>query len=106
MAEETGNREEESEQKKRVSRRGFMKTAAVGAAGAGFAVTVPRILTGESGPLSGLLSGTLPSAGADPIVAYVGDASKGEIVLMAGTREVRIRDFGMVSWLVRAFAGA
>lgn len=97
---------EGSKQKGKVSRRGFLKTAVAGTAGAGFAVTVPRILTGEMGPLSGLFNGTTAGAGEAPIVAYVSDASKGEIVLMAGTREVRIRDFGMVSWLVRAVAGA
>jgi len=97
---------EGSKPKGNVSRRGFLKTAAAGAAGAGFAVTVPRILTGEIGPLSGLFKGTTGGAGTEPIVAYIADATKGEIVLMAGTREVRIRDFGMVSWLVRAVAGA
>lgn len=105
MAEETGNREAEAEQKKRVSRRGFLKTAAVGAAAAGFATTAPRILTGESGALSGILNGAPSAEGGEPIVAYIGDARSGEIVVMAGTREVRIRDFGMVSWLVRAVAG-
>ena len=103
MAEETGNREAEVEQKKRVSRRGFLKTAAVGAAAAGFATTAPSILTGEI-PLSGVFDG-VPPAGGEPIVAYVGDASTGEIVLMAGERKVQIRDLGMVSRFLRAFSG-
>lgn len=103
MAEETGNREEEAEQKKRVSRRGFLKTAAAGAAAAGFVTTAPRILTGEI-PLSGVFD-DVPPAGGEPIVAYIGDASSGEIVLMAGERKVRIRDLGMVSRFLRAFSG-
>lgn len=103
MAEETRNGEPEGERRKRVSRRGFLKTAAVGAAAAGFATTAPRILSGEI-PLSGMLDGT-PPAGGEPIVAYVGDASTGEIVLMAGERKVRIRDLGMVSRFLRAFSG-
>lgn len=101
MGEETTSRE--AEQKKRVSRRGFLKTAAAGAAAAGFATAAPRILSGEI-PLSGVFD-SAPPAGGDPIVAYVGDASTGEIVLMKGERKVRIRDSGMVSRFLRAFTG-
>lgn len=104
MAEETGNGEPEAERKKRVSRRGFLKTAAVGAAAAGFATTVPRILTGEI-PLLGEFNGVPAAAGGEPIVAYVGDTRTGEIVLMSGEREVRIRDLGMVSWFLRSLTG-
>jgi len=103
VADDPGNRGEEAEQKKRVSRRGFLKTAAAGAAAAGFATTAPRILTGEI-PLSGVFDGVPPTDG-EPIVAYVGDARTGEIVLMAGERKVRIRDLGMVSRFLRAFSG-
>lgn len=103
MAEETRNGPTEEEVKKRVSRRGFLKTAVAGAAAAGFATTAPRILSGEI-PLPGAFDGP-PSAGGEPIVAYVGDANTGEIVLMAGERKVRIRDLGMVSRFLRAFSG-
>src|SRR5712691_4243699 len=103
MAEEKDDRTE-SKEKKSVSRRGFLKTAAVGAAAAGFAATAPRFLTGESS-LPGLLDGAPSKSSGKPIVAYVGDARTGEIVLMTEEREVRIRDFGMVSTFLRAFAG-
>jgi hypothetical protein len=103
MADESTNEASEEEQQKRVSRRGFLKTAAAGAAAAGFAATAPGLLSGEI-PLPGLFDGTPPEGG-EPIVAYVGDARTGDIVLMAGERKVRIRDFGMVSRFLRAFSG-
>lgn len=95
--------ESEGERKERVSRRGFLKTAAAGAAATGFAATAPGLISGES-PLAGLFEGSPPARG-EPIVAYVGDASTGDIVLMAGERKVRIRDFGLVSRFLRAFSG-
>lgn len=91
-------------EKKNVSRRGFLKAAAAGAAGTGFAMTAPRILTGEL-PVGGWLDGTPSGDAREPMVAYIGDPSTGEIVLMAGEREVRIRDFGITSWFVRAVSG-
>lgn len=103
MTEDKGDRGSEAEKKKSVSRRGFLKTAVAGAAAAGFATAAPRILSGEI-PLSGIVDGP-PGPTQEPIVAYVGDASTGEIVLMTGERKVRIRDFGMVSRFVRAFSG-
>jgi TAT (twin-arginine translocation) pathway signal sequence len=93
----------ERERKERVSRRGFLKTAAAGAAAAGVAATAPGLISGEI-PLPAW-SGGSPSRGGEPIVAYIGDASTGDIVLMAGERKVRIRDFGLVSRFLRAFSG-
>ena len=101
MAEEKS--ETEAEETRSVSRRGFLKVAAAGAAAAGVAATAPGILNGEM-PLAGLFGGA-PAKGGGPIVAYIGDAATGEIVLMAGEREVRVRDLGMVSWFVRSFGG-
>jgi len=101
MAEE--KTETGAEETKSVSRRGFLKVAAAGAAAAGVAATAPGILNGEM-PLSRVFSET-PAKTGEPIVAYIGDAATGEIVLMAGEREVRVRDLGVVSWFVRSFAG-
>lgn len=104
MAEKSENRETEAGRRKRLSRRRFLKTAAAGAAAAGFATAAPRILAGEV-PLSTIFGGAPEDVGGEPIVAYVGDARTGEIVLMAGDRKVRIRDLGMVSSFLRAFSG-
>ena len=102
MAEE---QTDSSENGSKVSRRGFLKTAAIGAAAAGVAVAAPGILTGNSAPWTASLDALPEGADGSPIVAYVTDARAGEIVLMVGTREVKLRDFGMVSWLARAVAG-
>lgn len=104
MAEEREDHGTERKEKKTVSRRGFLKTAAAGAAAAGFAATVPRFLTGESS-LPSMFDRAPTGASGKPIVAYVGDARTGEIVLMTEEREVRIKDFGIVSSFVRAFSG-
>lgn len=103
MTDKTEDGESEGKGKERVSRRGFLKTAAAGAAAAGFAATAPGLISGEI-TLPGWSEGPLP-AGGEPIVAYVGDARTGDIVLMAGERKVRIRDFGLVSRFLRAFSG-
>ena len=104
MAAEKEDHGTEKKEKKQVSRRGFLKTAAAGAAAAGFAVTVPRLLTGDSA-LPSLFDRAPTGASGKPIVAYIGDSRTGEIVLMTEEREVRIQDFGMVSSLVRAVSG-
>jgi hypothetical protein len=103
MAEETEESGKESVEKVNESRRRFLKTAAVGAAAAGFAMTAPSMLRGDS-PLSGMLNPPPPSSN-EPIVAYVGDAKSGEIVLMRGEHEVRVQDFGIVRWLLRTSSG-
>jgi hypothetical protein len=103
MADESADRESEGEEKQRVSRRGFLKTAAAGAAAAGVAATAPALISGKI-PLPGWFDGSPPADG-EPIVAYIGDARTGDIVLMAGERKVRIRDFGLVSRFLRAFSG-
>lgn len=103
MTEETESPGTERERKKRVSRRGFLKTAVAGAGAAGIAATAPGLLSGEM-PLSGLLGGKPATAG-EPIVAYIGDSTTGDIVVMAGEQKVRIRDFGLVARFLRAFSG-
>lgn len=71
-------------------RRTVLKAAAAGAASLGLLATVR--------------AGATPAAGSDPIgapiVAYVSDARRGEVVVMVGTREVVRRDAGLVARLV------
>jgi TAT (twin-arginine translocation) pathway signal sequence len=71
-----------------VSRRGFVKTSAAAAAG----VTVVGALVAERAQ----------AAGSEPVVAYVGDPSKGEISVMSGDREVTVRDRDLAARIARA----
>jgi len=96
---------ENSDNGSKVSRRTFLKTAAVGAAGLGVAAATPALLAGKSAPWGTAMDAVPDGMEGSPIVAYVTDARAGEIVLMVGTREVRLRNFGLVSWLARAVAG-
>ena len=78
----------------RNSRRTLLKSAAAGAAAIG--------LVGAGG---GLAASTIAAKGSiatssEPVVAYVSDARKGEIVVMVGTREVVRRDAALVARLL------
>jgi hypothetical protein len=78
----------------RNSRRTLLKSAAAGAAAIG--------LVGASRGLAG--SGTVArgsiETSSEPLVAYVSDARKGEVVVMVGTREIVRRDAALVARLV------
>lgn len=85
----------------KVSRRGFLKKTAAGAAAVAALAAAPSLLVvaEKSG------EGTTPAAGVTtPLVAYVRDAAKGEVVIMMGTKEVVRKDYGLVARLV-AMAG-
>jgi hypothetical protein len=76
------------------SRRTLLKSAAAGAAAIG--------LVGASGGLartSSAAKGSIETS-SEPVVAYVSDARKGEIVVMVGTREVVRRDAALVARLM------
>ncbi len=87
-----------------VSRRAFLKTAAAAVAVAGAAAAAPGAFLAASAPPAGM-RGTPEEVGDGSIVAYVRNTKGGEIVLMVGTREVTVRDHGLVSGLLRAVAG-
>jgi len=88
------------------SRRSFLKKAAVGAGVVGAAVAVPAVvMSGASILPSGDQREVIDSMGSGHLVAYVRNASSGEIVVMMGDREVRFRDFGLVSSLARIVLG-
>ena len=78
----------------RNSRRTLLKSAAAGAAAIG--------LVGAAGGLAGSTIAARGSIGtsSEPVVAYVSDARKGEIVVMVGTREVVRRDAALVARLI------
>ena len=78
----------------RNTRRTLLKSAAAGAAAIGL-VGAARALPG-----SATVSKTAIETSSEPLVAYVSDARKGEIVVMVGTREIVRRDAALVARLV------
>jgi len=77
------------------SRRTILKAVAASATAMG--------LIGSGRTFSGLAAaanGSPSDVGALPVIAYVSDARKGEIVVMVGTREVVRRDAGLVARLI------
>ena len=85
------------ETKGRMSRRKFLRSAAVGAATVGALAAAPNMigLTENAGADLSLAAGS-----GDPVVAYVQDAGTGTIVVMSGTKEFVTRDPILVSRLL------
>ena len=73
------------------SRRTVIKAAAASTAAMG--------LVAAARTIGGAAASTNDSVGA-PIVAYISDARKGELVVMVGTREIVRRDAGLVARLI------
>lgn len=95
-----------SDHPKNVSRRDFLKKAAGGAAVAGLAVSAPELLKGVGDALTSTAAGASPGADpTKPLVAYVRDPSKGEVVVMLGTKEVVRVDPGLATRLFVAASG-
>jgi hypothetical protein len=79
-----------------LTRRGFVKSSA-GVAGAAAGMSVLGTLVTEQADAK-------PSAahGSHPVVAYVSDPRSGEISVMSGDREVRVRDHKLAARIARA----
>ena len=75
-----------------LTRRGFVKSSAGAAAG----MTAIAALTEQSAQADAEV------ARSGPIVAYVSDPRRGEISVMAGDREVTVRDRKLAASIVRA----
>ncbi|MGQ0796454.1 MAG: twin-arginine translocation signal domain-containing protein [Methanobacteriota archaeon] len=84
-----------------VSRRGFLKKTAAGAAAAAALAAAPSLLVVAEKTGFGSDGATVNT----PLVAYIRDASKGEIVLMVGAREVVRRDPNLARWLMALAQG-
>ena len=85
----------------KLSRRKFLTTAAIGAAAVGVATAAPNAVK----LASGFVPAVSNAAGSGPLVAYVRDASTGEVAVMMGTKEIVLKDFGLVSRLLGMIAG-
>ena len=75
-----------------LTRRGFVKNSAVTAVGM---TAIGAIDADAAGADDG-------AAGSEPVVAYVSDPSKGEISVMTGDREVKLRDRKLARDIFRA----
>jgi len=86
----------------RTSRRGFLGVAGAGAAALGVAALDPEVLTGtfRTSPRPA----PLPADSTGAFVAYVQDATTGEVVIMTGEREVVVRDRDLAARIARAGA--
>jgi hypothetical protein len=76
-------------------RRTILKAVAASAAAMGL-MGSGRAFGSSAAAANGIPTGTRSL----PVIAYVSDAQKGEIVVMVGTREVVRRDAGLVARLV------
>ncbi len=75
-----------------LTRRDFVRKSAVTAAG----MTVIGAIAADVASADGGATGT------EPVVAYVSDPSKGEITVMKGEREVKLRDRKLARDISRA----
>ncbi len=75
-----------------LTRRGFVKNSAGAAAG----ITVIGALVAEHA------AADTGETGSEPVIAYVRDPRKGEIEVMAGDRELKVRDPKLAARIVRA----
>ena len=86
-----------------VSRRSFLaKTAAVTATVGLIAAAPLSALRALSPARAATKPDELAPALSGPLVAYIRDASKGEVILMVGAKEVVRKDPGLVARLVRS----
>ena len=90
-----------------VDRRSFLQASAGAAAGAAVIVGGPKLAAAalhgnsDSTPLGVITKPSGPPP-AETVMAYVRDASKGEITVLSGTRETTYRDPALAKRLIRA----
>ncbi|MGH9302153.1 MAG: hypothetical protein ACRD0I_08690 [Acidimicrobiales bacterium] len=84
-----------------LTRRSFLAQASAGAVIAGAAVTAPSLFTGAQASASPRPTGSSgPIATTDgPVVAYLKDASSGNISILVGSREIQYQDPHLASVL-------
>jgi hypothetical protein len=90
----------------KVTRRSFLHTSA-GVAGGAVIVGAPAAIASTGRPVSEAMatepSGPLPS---EPVMAFVRDAARGEVTLVAGTTEATYRDHELVRRILAAAPGS
>ena len=86
---------------KKVSRRNFVIGASAGAVVVGAGVGVPAIVGAQSSQ-SHQKAQQFAATLVTPLTAYVRDASKGELVLLANNKQVVIQDLDLAARLLNA----
>jgi hypothetical protein len=92
-----------------VTRRLFLRRSA-GVAGGAVIVATPAVLAQraaarQAGPGVRVLRSPSRRVPSEPVMAYVRDAKRGEVTLVAGTREITYRDPDLVKRLLKAAPG-
>ena len=89
-----------------INRRRFLKGASIGAAAVGAIAAVPRLGrtqdTAYRNTEAQFAGARSTHSTSEPVMAYVRDRSKGEVVLFAGTREVVRHDPALAARLLQA----
>ena len=88
------------DKKPNMSRRNFLRNAALGAATVGAVAAAPSIL----GIAENVGADTASFSG-EPLVAYVKDAARGTVVVMWGSQEFETKDMGLVARIARYAKG-
>ena len=88
----------------RMNRRSFVKVAGA-ASGAAALVAAPPLARIAAGGGSGQAIEPTTGVPDEPLVAYVRDVERGELTVVAGTRETTYRDRALVQSLSRAASG-
>ncbi|MEZ4502991.1 MAG: hypothetical protein R3C39_10230 [Dehalococcoidia bacterium] len=93
-----------------LQRRLFLKRAALGIGATGLAIAVPGALMGEAtndeAEAVSAAADDLDLEGLPPMVAYVRDAAAGDVVILAGTSEVEVRDLQLARRLIAGMRAA
>jgi hypothetical protein len=82
-----------------VTRLSFIKAGAATAAGVA-AVALPAVA--QAREPEGVIAAPSTENPAEPVMAYVRDAKRGEVTVMAGTRETTYRDPALAKRLMKA----
>jgi hypothetical protein len=89
----------------KVTRRSFLQTS-VGVAGGTAIVGAPAAVASRGGtPPSEVVTAASRRVPHEPVMAYVRDARRGEVTLVAGKRETTYRDPELVRRLLKAAPG-
>ncbi|MDQ6659420.1 MAG: hypothetical protein M3Z24_00480 [Chloroflexota bacterium] len=87
----------------KIARRRFLKQTSIGVAtvgvGAGVLAAAPRLAAMAAPPAVSTVNSSLASV-SEPVMVYVSNAATGELHIMAGLKEIVVRDTELVTRLL------